>query len=138
MIPARCDAGDQLLDEIQLVHHLGEVVAGLGGLAEGERSGSRSVMSLASRLEVSRIRSALLINTRLPRVARPGLTEWHPQQLGGLDPSTMTSLAMIQPRIAPTLFQPSRLVAADACTVQSEALTIDHVFSPAARRRPDR
>jgi len=51
-----------------------------------KRSGSRSVMSLASRLEVSRIRNALLINIRLPRIAtRPGLNEWYPQQLSRLD-----------------------------------------------------
>jgi hypothetical protein len=34
--------------ELQLVHHLGEVVAGLGGLAEGEALGSRSLGMCAS------------------------------------------------------------------------------------------
>ena len=36
MIPTRWDAGGQFLDKVQLVHHLGEVVASLGGLAGGE------------------------------------------------------------------------------------------------------
>ena len=39
MIPARREASQQLLNEIELVHDLGEVVAGLGGLAEGEAFG---------------------------------------------------------------------------------------------------
>ena len=39
LIPPRREPGDQLLDEVQLVHDLGEVVAGLGGLAEGEALG---------------------------------------------------------------------------------------------------
>jgi len=39
LIPARREASDQFLNEVQLVHHLGEVVAGLGGLAEGEALG---------------------------------------------------------------------------------------------------
>ena len=53
MIPARREAGDQFLNEVQLVHDLGEVVAGLGGLARVKGSGSRSVMSLASRVSLS-------------------------------------------------------------------------------------
>jgi len=39
LILARRKPDDQLLDEIQLVHHLGEVVAGLGRLTEGEALG---------------------------------------------------------------------------------------------------
>jgi hypothetical protein len=39
LIPARRDAGDQFLDKIQLVHHLGEIIAGLSRLAEGEALG---------------------------------------------------------------------------------------------------
>ena len=107
MIPARREAGDQFLNEVQLVHDLGEVVAGLGGLAEGERSGSRSVMSLASRLEVSRIRSALLINTRLPRIAtRLGLAGEILSSSFGSTSRTVASLAMISsPGVARALLQ---------------------------------
>ena len=36
--------GDQLLDELQFVHDLREVVAGLGGLAEGEALGFEVVV----------------------------------------------------------------------------------------------
>ena len=39
LIPARREPGQLLLHEIQLVHNLGEVIAGLGGLAEGEAFG---------------------------------------------------------------------------------------------------
>ena len=39
LIPARREAGDQFLNEVQLVHDLSEVVAGLGGLAESEALG---------------------------------------------------------------------------------------------------
>src|SRR6516225_622587 len=39
LIPARREPGQLLLDEIQLVHDLGEVIASLGGLAEGEALG---------------------------------------------------------------------------------------------------
>jgi hypothetical protein len=50
LIPTCREPGDQLLNELQLVHHLREVVAGLGGLAKGEALG----------IEV--IRHALIIN----------------------------------------------------------------------------
>ena len=36
LIAARREASQQLLNEVQLVHDLSEVVAGLGTLAEGE------------------------------------------------------------------------------------------------------
>jgi hypothetical protein len=39
LIPARQEASQQLLNELQLVHDLSEVVAGLSGLAEGEALG---------------------------------------------------------------------------------------------------
>jgi len=39
LIPSRGQAGDQLLNKIQLVHHLGEVIAGLGRLSKGELFG---------------------------------------------------------------------------------------------------
>ena len=39
LIPARRKLGDQFLDKIQLVHHLGEVIAGLGRLSKGELFG---------------------------------------------------------------------------------------------------
>jgi hypothetical protein len=39
LIPPRWKPGDQLLDEIQLDYHLGEVLAGLGGLPKGEALG---------------------------------------------------------------------------------------------------
>jgi len=39
LIPARREPGHQFLHEIELVDHLGEVVAGLGGLPKGEALG---------------------------------------------------------------------------------------------------
>ena len=39
LIPARREPGDQFLHELQLVHHLGEIIAGLGSLSEGEALG---------------------------------------------------------------------------------------------------
>ena len=47
LIPARREASQQLLNEIELVHDLGEVVAGLGGLAEGEAAWGRDHWAFA-------------------------------------------------------------------------------------------
>ena len=47
LIPSRRDAGDQVLHEVQLVHDLSEVVAGLGGLAEGEAAWGRDHWAFA-------------------------------------------------------------------------------------------
>jgi hypothetical protein len=65
LIPARREPSQLLLNELQLVHDLFEVVAGLGGLRRVKRSGSRSDISLASGLEYD-CKWRIVVNARLP------------------------------------------------------------------------